>query len=329
MNEIEFEGEYKNYRYWNGREFVYFDSHLEFEFFYKEGVLIRIKEYNTRGNLKFEGEYINGLLKKGKEYEGNELIFEGEYFSKKKFENKEQFISRQHELYLNRWNGKGKKYDRDGYLIYEGDYLEGEKTGFGKIYNNDVNMRLLIGKGDILNYEGELLKGKKHGKGKLYDNEGNLEIEGDFIDDKADYKNGFIKEYENGKLSTETEYSGGIPFRAKHYNKEGIVILEYKDKWIKEYYDNGNLKAEGEYYAGYIGIIKEYYENGKILFEGEVKDNVWWNGKVYDENGEIIDEIKDGKSLNNKDKVEEENEEERKKDEEKNVFEGEYYDGEY
>ena len=330
-NKIEFEGEYKNYRYWNGKISSYEYGNLIYELFYLEGVIIRLKKYNrVLGYLEFEGEIINGELKKGKEYKDGELLFEGEYHFNSKIENSEQFISEylgysSSEFSNQRWNGKGKDYNfsfkdiKDETYIYEGDYLEGKKTGFGKIYV----------KKEVLVYEGELLDGKLHGKGKLFDEEGNLKIEGDFIDDKADYKNGFIKEYENGKLSTETKYSGGIPLRAKHYNKEGIIILEYKDKWIKEYYDNGNLKAEGEYYAGYIGIIKEYYENGKILFEGEAKDNVWWNGKVYNENGEIIDEIKDGKSLNNKDKVEEENEEERKKDEEKNVFEGEYYDGEY
>ena len=132
-----------------------------------------------------------------------------------------------------------------------------------------------------------------------------MKIEGDFINDKEDDKNGFIKEYKEGILSTETEYLEEIPVRAKHYNKEGVLILDYKAKWIKAYYDTGNLKKEGDYYYGFIGIMKEYYENGKLSFEGEAKDNKKWNGKVYDENGEIIDEIKDGKSLKNKDKEEE------------------------
>ena len=175
-----------------------------------------------------------------------------------------------------------------------------------------------------------------------------MEIEGDFIDDKYDNKNGFIKEYKNGKLFSETQYLEGVPLRAKHYNEKGNVIMEYAEKWIKQYYDNGNLKIEGDYYAGFNGIMKKYYENGKLLFEGEAKENEWWNGKEYDENGEIIYEIKDGKSLKKKkdedgeeikeDKEDEEEEEEKKEEEEKtkeketknkNVFEGEYYEGKY
>ena len=202
MNKIEFEGEYKNNRYWNGKESIYNYKYLEYEFFYKEGLIIRIKEYDyEKGNLKFEGEYINGILKKGKEYKDNELIFEGEYFSEKKFENKEQLISEYRTLshQRKRKNGKGKEYDSwSNKLKYEGDYLEGEKTGFGKIYNED----------GILIYEGELLKGKKRGKGKVFDNKGNLKIEGDKINEKVDYliweKTGF----------------------EKIYNKESILIYE-------------------------------------------------------------------------------------------------------
>ena len=367
LNKIEFEGEYKNYRFWNGKEFIY-DNYsfekLEYEFFYKEGDIVRINEYDHQtGNLKFEGEYINGILNKGKEYKDNILIFEGEYFSEKKFENKEQFFIEYKYFLYPRKRKKGKEYNIwNNKLKYEGDYLEGEKTGYGKIYNkegiliyegellngkkrgkgksydekenfiieDDINeggdyivgektgFGKIYNKEDILIYEGELLNGLKHGKGKLYDEKGNLKIEGDFINDKEDYKNGFIKEYEKGILSTETEYRDKVPIRAKHYNEKGVLILDYKDKWIKTYYDNGNLKDEGDYYYGYIGILKEYYENGKLSFEGEAKDSKKWNGKVYDENGEIIEEIKDGKSLKNNDKdKKEEKEEEKEKVEEK------------
>ena len=50
-------------------------------------------------------------------------------------------------------NGKGSVviYDDDGKLMYEGDYLNGEKNGQGKEYNNS-------GK---LVFEGQYLEGKK------------------------------------------------------------------------------------------------------------------------------------------------------------------------
>ena len=46
---------------------------------------------------------------KFKEYDNNKLIFEGEFLNDK------------------RWNGKGKEYDDDGNLEFDGKYLKGIK----------------------------------------------------------------------------------------------------------------------------------------------------------------------------------------------------------
>ena len=61
---------------------------------------------------------------------------------------------------------------------------------------------------------------------------------------------------------------------------------------IKIYYDNGNLKFEGDYQPN--GKGKEYYDNGSIKFEGEYKNNINWSGKGYDINKNIIYEINNG-----------------------------------
>ena len=37
--------------------------------------------------------------------------------------------------------------------------------------------------------------------------------------------------------------------------------------------------------------MKEYYNNGKLKFEGECLNNKKWNGKGYDEEGNIIYEL--------------------------------------
>ena len=64
LNEIEFEGDYKNYRYWNGKDFIYKNEYLKLELFYLEGKITRLKEYSLEtGNLEFDGEIINGVLK--------------------------------------------------------------------------------------------------------------------------------------------------------------------------------------------------------------------------------------------------------------------------
>ena len=64
----------------------------------------KIEEYNKKGDIIFEGEYLNGKRWKGKDKEYNDddlLIFEGEYLNGKK-------------------HGKGNEQDADGF--FEGKY---------------------------------------------------------------------------------------------------------------------------------------------------------------------------------------------------------------
>ena len=56
-------------------------------------------------------------------------------------------------------DGKGKEYLKlSDKLLYEGEYLNGERNGIGKEYDSDDN----------LIYEGEYLNREKNGKGKEY-----------------------------------------------------------------------------------------------------------------------------------------------------------------
>ena len=48
-------------------------------------------------------------------------------------------------------NGKGKEYDKYGYLIFEGEYLYGDRNGKGKEYWNN----------NTLKFEGEYLNEKE------------------------------------------------------------------------------------------------------------------------------------------------------------------------
>ena len=109
-----------------------------------------IKEYYNNGQLRFEGEYLNGKLNgKGKEYYNAKLRFDGEYLYSKKLKGK-YYIDDKLEyegefLYKKKWNGKG--YDENNDIIYE------LKNGTGKVkeYWND----------DKLKFEGEYLNGIK------------------------------------------------------------------------------------------------------------------------------------------------------------------------
>ena len=122
-------------------------------------------------------------------------------------------------------------------------------------------------------------------------------------------KNGKGKEYQynNNKIIIifDGEYLKGKKWNGKGYfckgeeNKNNInVIYELKKGkgLIKEYYDNGKLKFEGEYLNGEKnGKGKKYYENGKLKFKGEYLNNKKWNVKFYHNKVKKIFELKDGK----------------------------------
>jgi len=162
--------------------------------------------------LKFEGEYLNGKMYEGKMYDTKfNTIFQ-----------------------IRKGKGDITEYDDYGdYKIYEGEYLNERKNGYGKEYYDNGGIK----------FEGIYINGTKwNGTGYTDKNESAFEL----IDG-----NGLVKEYyDNGKLQFEGEYLKG--------EKHGQG---------KEYYKNGKLKFEGEYLNGEKnGKGKGYYENGRIKF---------------------------------------------------------------
>ena len=187
---------------------------------------------------------------------------------------------------------KGKEYD--GFrkcLLYEGEFLNGERNGEGKEYEysdkgNDISLHLI--------FEGEYLKGKRNGKGKEY--------------------------YHNGTLKFIGEYKSGNKWDGKEYDTKGNLLFELKQGkgFIKEYYRNEKLKYEGDYLNGkgkeysYISGTLEYegefldgkrngqgkeYDAGRLEFEGEYKNGKKWTGKGYDLNNNLVYELKEGKGF--------------------------------
>ena len=135
------------------------------------------KEYDFLGNIFFEGEYKNGKKNgKGKEYYSNNLIFEGEYLYDWRIKGK-AFINKRLEyegeyLLNQKWNGKG--YDKNGNVIY----VINNGSGKAKYYTNEGYLIL----------EGEFLNGKKHGMIKEYNNEHILVSEGEYSNgEKKDF----------------------------------------------------------------------------------------------------------------------------------------------
>lgn len=184
VDKLLYEGEYKNYQYWNGKQSSYHDNgKLQFEFFYTEGKISYTKEYNRNEELILELNLKNEKCVTGKEYKNGEIIYEGEYVSREKIEKKptiSNIIDREmaklfgnisFKSELGRWTGKGKEFYDNGNLKYDGEYFQGEKNGIGKEYNEE---------GQLI-YEGGFQNGEKHGKGKIYDIRNNEEIDTEFF----------------------------------------------------------------------------------------------------------------------------------------------------
>ena len=226
---------------------------------------LKIIKYNKALQNK-----INITLNDYKEYSGRYLIYES-------------------------WT-KGKEYDKDGNLIFIGNYLNGEKIGEGREYYHGTKI-----------FEGEYLKDKKTGKGKEFSGDGYYFSECEYLNN---YK---IKgeEYEDGELAFKGKYLNGIRW-------EGFLSKIIKND-VKE-----KIRYEGEFKDGKInGKGKEYIEyyekdydlddsfgpfykliNKELYFEGEYKEGKRWNGegKELDEYFEFEGEYKEGEIWNCKGK---------------------------
>ena len=140
------------------------------------------KEKEKNIIIKFVGEYLNNKIWNGKGYNiKSDLVFEIE-------------------------NRKGKviEYGNEGEIIFEGEYLNGERNGKGKEYY--YNRKII--------FEGEYLNGKIW-NGKGYNKKGNLTFE-------IRNGNGKIIEYNNER---DIIFEGDVEF-GKKINGKRIIKLK-------------------------------------------------------------------------------------------------------
>ena len=288
-------GKYKKGTKWYGKEYLLNTDRLIFEGGYKNGKRNgKGKEYDDLYcEVLFEGEYKNGKRNgKGKEFKFyyGYLDFEGEYLNGKKWNGKK--YNKNGEVLYELKNGKGnvKEYDNNDHLIFEGQYINGERNGKGKEYKEGI----LIFEGEYSNGKRWNGNGLKNGKGyiKEYYEEGKLKFEGEYLNGE---RNGKGKEY------------------IKHYEEinfrecESVEIVDYYILGYEGEYKNGErngkgkeydidnnykpyLRYEGEYINGKWSKGKEYSKEGKVIFEGEYLNGEKWNGKrkEYNRYGELI-----------------------------------------
>ena len=151
-----FSGRFINYES-NGKvkKFSFPNNDLMFEGEYKNGKRNGKRiEYSKKGKIKYEGEYLNGKRNgKGKKYYNDSLIFEGDYLKWKKWSG---IVCDKEENKYELKNGKGfiKEYIEEQSLLFEGEYLNGEKNWKG-ILSSEYGVYL----------DGEFYKGRRW-KGK-------------------------------------------------------------------------------------------------------------------------------------------------------------------
>ena len=228
---------------------------------------VKGKQYYDDGNLKCEGEFFNDLFLFGKIYGQNGNLMKHLDKNNGRIIKFYQINNRFECDYLNGKISNIKEYNYQGLLIFEGEYINGNKNGKVKEYKD----------GNKLIFEGEYLNGIKNGKCIEYE-----ELDTNkFSKIKCEYINGQI----NGKVE---EYWDNDILKF-----EGEYINGKKIGKGKNYDINGNLLFEGEYLYDFIIKGKQYIKN-KLEYVGEYLYYSKWNGKGYDENGNIKYELING-----------------------------------
>lgn len=238
-------------------------------------------EENTQEEKESEGE--NAEIKEEKaetkekkeikgKIEGNKIIYEdGKYYIG--------------DIKDEKRHGKGIQYDKEGEIIYEGDWIEDKYEGNGKLIEKYGEY-----------YIGQFKKGEKHGKGiKYYENE-KKKYEGDFINNILEGKG--IEYNDDGTKKFEGEFVAGVyEGEGKLYYHDGD--LKYSGHWKDGkkngkgilYISKGKKEYEGDFFNDLFEGKGKYYNyyGGKLQYEGEWELNKrQGKGKIYDKDGKII-----------------------------------------
>ena len=241
--------------------------------------------------LLFEGKYEKGQKIEGKEYKLNQIYFIGRYKNNLKY--------------------KGKEFNKEGKLIYEGEYNKG-LYWTGDFYFSKYSVKvghLDNGCGIVkqfnfdcfLSFQGEYKNGFKY-SGTEFNEEGkkiyegkyknNKRWEGIFFSPEQNYTSDIIEG--NGKIEEYDIYENMI---FKGELKSGI---RYKGQGKEFYKYNGFLKYDVTY-NNYVIVEGSYYNiKGIKEFEGKFKNENFIEGILYQEKDIFNCSIFQGKFKNNK-----------------------------
>lgn len=206
-----------------------------------------INPYERKEDILFEGEeikYPNGTIKELSKW-------------------KSYYIT---EIKNNKRNGVSIKYDKNGEVIWKGNFkdnlLDGPFKNYGErwikegMYKNDL-------------IEGEVLSIDKKDGSTIKEFYRNGLLEGEKIYYNPDGSIDEIYEYKKGKLNG----------TSKKFREEGKIyeVLEWKDdekngKYIK-YDSEGRIEEMEEYKNGMIDGVAKKFSKGKIISENHYKEN--------------------------------------------------------
>lgn len=178
-------------------------------------------------------------------------------------------------------------YYHDGKIESSIPYKDGKINGVAKWYYNNGNLKKEI----------PYTNGTANGSAKLYYDTGKIKRESQYYNDM---EHGIVKIYsKDGKIEREAEYINGSEahiikgMKRIEYPDGGYLDTEYqkgKQKGIFKSYDKeGRITMDGILDNGFSGVIKEYYDDGNIRAEYEKKnDKLQGYFKIYHKNGNIF-----------------------------------------
>lgn len=218
--------------------------------------------YDPEGNLKYEGEFSQGLYQgSGLLYQSGELLYQGGFSG-------------------GLYEGNGTLYYPDGNIRYRGSFSQGLYEGVGALfYENGVTF-----------YEGEFFQGKKSGSGKMYKENGELLYDGAFSQDRYEGEGTL---YDNGQTVCQGCFHLGVLVSgtAVYYDMMGNLL--YQGSISNGLYDGqgklfseGILIYEGGFSEGnYQGSGRKYQvATGKLLYDGMFEQGEYsGEGRLYDE----------------------------------------------
>ena len=160
--------------------------------------------------------------------------------------------------------GRGEDYDENGLLAYEGQFLDGVRSGEGTAYEDGV-----------LCYEGQFAGGLYEGRGRRYQ-DGALAYEGSFAAGVASGEG--VAYYPNGQEAYRGQFANDL------YEGQGAAYTEAGDKLYEGSFARGLYNGSGRLYLGDnqwitaefqdgqpAGVV-QWYKGGRLYYEGEWAD---------------------------------------------------------